>query len=385
MSAPTPIYLDYNASTPIAPEVAKAMAPYLQEAYGNPSAGHWAGGPAREAVEQARRQVARLIGAAPDEIVFTSGGSEANNHAIKGTWYATEGPFHIITTAVEHPATLVPCRFLESLGASLTVLPVDRYGQVNPDAVQAAITPETRLISVMHANNEVGTLQPVEAIGRIARDHGVRFHVDAAQSAGKVPINVQAMGVDLLSLAGHKFYGPKGIGALYVRRGIDLTPLIHGAGHEGGRRAGTESALLATGLGTAAEKARDLSPMARVQALRDRLWTGLKGHFGDTLCLNGHPQARLPNTLNVAFADCVGAAILDRLDGVAASTGSACHAGSVTLSPVLAAMGVPERVGMGALRFSLGRWTTEQEIDEVIARLARAVPQARAATTQEPS
>lgn len=383
MSTTPPIYLDYNASTPIAPEVAEAMAPYLQSAYGNPSAAHWAGRPAREAVERARECVAGLIGAAPDEIIFTSGGSEANNHAIKGTWYAAEGPCHIITTAVEHPATLAPCRFLESQGATVTVVPVDHYGQVDPQAVRAAITPATRLISVMHANNEVGTLQPVEAIGRIARDHGVRFHVDAAQSAGKVPIDVHSMGADLLSLAGHKFYGPKGIGALYVRRGIDLTPLIHGAGHEGGRRAGTESALLTTGLGTAAEQVRDLSPMVRIQALRDRLWTGLQARFGDTLYLNGHPQARLPNTLNVAFAGCAGAAILERLDGVAASTGSACHAGSVTLSPVLAAMGVPERVGMGALRFSLGRWTTEQAIDEVISRLTRAVPRARAAAAQE--
>ncbi|TJW40238.1 MAG: cysteine desulfurase, partial [Mesorhizobium sp.] len=273
----TAIYLDNNASTPIDPSVAAAMRPYLDEAFGNPSSGHWASTPAKAALEKARGQVAALLDSEPDEIVFTSGGSEANNLAIKGTFFVLKHKGeHIITTAVEHPAVLAPCRFLEQLGATVTYLPVDSTGRVEPEAVRRAITPRTILISVMHANNEVGTIQPIEEIGAVAREHGIRFHTDAAQSVGKIPTKVDALGVDLLTIAGHKLYAPKGIGALYVRRGVTLEPLIHGAGHELGRRAGTESALLAVGLGAACALATDLEPMTGIRRLRDHLWEALQ-------------------------------------------------------------------------------------------------------------
>ncbi|RWK68523.1 cysteine desulfurase family protein [Mesorhizobium sp.] len=366
----TSIYLDYNASTPIGPSVAAAMRPYLDEAFGNPSSGHWASLPAKAALEKARSQVAALLDCAPDEIVFTSGGSEANNLAIKGTFFALRHKGeHIVTTTVEHPAILAPCRFLEQLGAAVTYVPVDSTGRVDPEDVRRAVTPRTILISVMHANNEVGTIQPIEEIGAIAREHGVRFHTDAAQSVGKIATRVDTLGVDLLTIAGHKLYAPKGVGALYVRVGLRLEPLIHGAGHEHGRRAGTESALLAVGLGAACALASDLEPMARVRVLRDRFWEALQESFGDRVALNGHPQHRLPNTLSVSFVGMIGAEVLSRLDGVAASTGSACHAGRVELSPVLTAMGVPEKIGMGAVRFSLGRATTGAEIDAIVDRL----------------
>lgn len=369
----TSIYLDYNASTPIDPAVVAAMRPFLDEAFGNPSSGHWASTPAKAALEKARSQVAGLLGCAPAEIVFTSGGSEANNLAIKGTFFALRHKGeHIVTTTVEHPAILAPCRFLEQLGAAVTYLPVDSTGRLDPEDVRRAITPRTILISVMHANNEVGTIQPIEEIGAIAREHRVRFHTDAAQSVGKIATKVDSLGVDLLTIAGHKLYAPKGVGALYVRGGVRLEPLIHGAGHEHGRRAGTESALLAVGLGAACALASDLGPMARVRALRDRFWDALQESFGDHVALNGHPQHRLPNTLSVSFVGMIGAEVLAGLDGVAASTGSACHVGRVELSPVLAAMGVAEESGMGAVRFSLGRQTTDAEIDAVIARLAAA-------------
>ncbi|WP_439544021.1 cysteine desulfurase family protein [Hyphomicrobium sp.] len=305
--------------------------------------------------------------------MFTSGGSEANNLAIKGTFFALRHKGeHIVTTTVEHPAILAPCRFLEQLGAAVTYLPVDSTGRLDPEDVRRAITPRTILISVMHANNEIDTVQPIEEIGAIARERGVRFHTDAAQSVGKIATKVDSLGVDLLTIAGHKLYAPKGVGALYVRGGVRLEPLIHGAGHEHGRRAGTESALLAVGLGAACALASDLGPMARVRALRDRFWDALQESFGDHVALNGHPQHRLPNTLSVSFVGMIGAEVLAGLDGVAASTGSACHAGRVELSPVLAAMGVAEESGMGAVRFSLGRQTTDAEIDAVIARLAAA-------------
>jgi cysteine desulfurase len=270
---------------------------------------------------------------------------------------------------VEHPAVHAPCRFLERLGATITYLPVDQTGRVDPRDVRRAITPRTVLISVMHANNEVGTIQPIDEISAIAHEYGIRFHTDAAQSIGKIPTKVDALGVDLLSIAGHKLYAPKGVGALYVRRGVALEPLVHGAGHEQGRRAGTESALLGAGLGTACTLAQDLAPTERVRALRDRFLEALRDHLGDRVVLNGHIKHRLPNTLNVSFVGMVGAEVLAELDGVAASTGSACHSGRVELSPVLAAMGVSERVGMGAVRFSLGRVTTEAEIDTVVDQL----------------
>ncbi|MEE8170446.1 MAG: cysteine desulfurase family protein [Phycisphaerae bacterium] len=367
---PNQIYLDYNASTPVAPEVIEAMRPFWTAHHGNPSSGHWAGRPAKEAVEHARVLAAGLIGAAADEVVFTSGGSESNNHAIKGVFFAnSKRGDHVITSAIEHPAVLIPCRFLESLGATLTVLPVDRLGRVDPDDVRRAMTPRTILVTIMHANNEVGTIQPIAEIARIAREHGALFHTDAAQSAGKIPVNVEVLGVDLLSIAGHKVYATKGVGALYVRRGTRIEPLMHGAGHESGRRAGTENVILNVGLGAACRLARDRNDPAAVQRLRDRFWRGLQEAFGDRISLNGHPTARLPNTLNVNFVGRVGAEILDGMPEIAASTGSACHAGSVELSPVLSAMKVDPSHGMGAVRFSLGRETTAEEIDATVCML----------------
>jgi cysteine desulfurase len=349
------IYLDYNASTPVDPAVAVAMRPFLAEHYGNPSSGHWAATRAKAALETARGQVASLLDCHDDEVVFTSGGSEANNFALKGAFFALRDKGdHIVTTRIEHPAIVEPCRFLERLGARVTYLPVDGTGRVDPDDLRKAITPRTILVSIMHANNEVGTIQPIEDCACIAHAHGVLFHTDAAQSIGKIATGVDNLGIDLLSIAGHKVYAPKGIGALFVRRGVSIEPLIHGAGHEGGRRAGTESALLAVALGKACELARDLSPMNRVRDLRDRFWLSLQQQFDDGVLLNGHPTHRLPNTLNVSFVRRIGAEILTRLDGVAASTGSACHSGCIELSPVLQAMGIAPHEGMGAVRFSLG-------------------------------
>lgn len=369
------IYLDYNASTPIAPEVVAAMRPFLSEHFGNPSSGHWAGRPAKEAVERARGQVADLLGCRPREVVFTSGGTEANNHAIKGVFFesggdATDGA-HVITTQIEHPATLEPCAWLErQCRASVTYLPVDRAGQVDPEDVRRAITPKTVLVSVMHANNEVGTIQPIAEIAAIARERGIAFHTDAAQSVGKIQARVDELGVDLLSVAGHKVYAPKGVGALYVRDGTRCESFVHGAGHEGGRRAGTENVLLIVGLGAACELAKkSFGDVERIRELRDRFWADLHAAFGDRVVLNGHPTERLPNTLNVSFVGHVGAELLGRLDGVAASTGSACHEGAVTISPVLAAMNVPPDVARGAIRFSLGRATTWDELADVLAKL----------------
>ena len=373
----TSIYLDYNASTPIDPVAADAMRPYLDGAFGNPSSGHWASAPAKAALEHARGQVAALLDATVDEIVFTSGGSEANNLALKGVFFALRAKGdHMVTTEIEHPAILEPCRFLQTLGASVTYLPVDRSGRIDPEDLRKAITSRTILVSIMHANNEVGTIQPIEACARIARERGVLFHTDAAQSAGKITVDVNALGVDLLSIAGHKLYAPKGVGALFVRKGVRLEPLIHGAGHESGRRAGTESALLAVGLGKACEIVSDLAPMDRVRGLRDGFWRKLQDVFGNRVTLNGDPVHRLPNTLNVSFIHRIGAEVLQALDGVAASTGSACHAGEVTLSPVLRAMGVHPDEGMGAVRFSLGRATTADEIDAVVTDLSRILPKA---------
>ncbi|MFZ1105158.1 MAG: cysteine desulfurase family protein, partial [Hyphomicrobiaceae bacterium] len=338
----------------------------------NPSSGHWAAAGAEAVLDEARGQVAALLGAERDEIVFTSGGSEANNLALKGVACALQAKGnHIVTSAVEHPAILVPCRFLERQGFQMSIVPVDRFGRVDPDDVARAITPQTVLVSVMHANNEVGTIQPIAEVSRIARARGVLLHTDAAQSVGKIATDVNGLGVDLLTVAGHKLYAPKGVGALYIRRGTPIEPLVHGAGHEGGRRAGTETALLAAGLGAACRLARNLAPMEGVRALCDRLWQRLQVDLGDRIVLNGHPNQRLPNTLNVSFVGRVGAEVLARLDGVAASTGSACHAGRVELSPVLKAMGVAPEAGMGAIRFSLGRGTTTKEVDVVADRLAR--------------
>jgi cysteine desulfurase len=365
-----PIYLDYNASTPIAPEAAEAMRPFLESHHGNPSASHWAGKPAKQAVERARAQVAGLLGCQPEEIVFTSGGTESNNYAIKGAFFALrEKGDHIITAATEHPAVLNPCRFLQTLGAEITVLPVDSHGLVDPVDVKQAITDKTILVSLMHANNETGTIHPIEEVSRITKERGVWFHTDAAQSCGKIPTKVDDLGVDLLSVAGHKLYAPKGVGALYIREGIHPEPFVHGAGHESGRRAGTENVLLGVGLGAACELA---GSHAMTPELRDRFWNELQKTFGDRVVLNGHPERRLPNTLSVSFVGRNGSEILAMLEekGVAASLGAACHRDSVELSPVIAAMGIPKEVGMGTLRFSLGRQTTWEEIQTVLGFLS---------------
>jgi len=368
------IYLDYNASTPVAPEVVEAMLPYLSSHYGNPSSPHWAGLPAKQAVEHARGQIAALLGCSTQEIVFTSGGTESNNHAIKGTFFSLRHKGnHIITTQIEHPATLNPCHFLETLGAEVTYLPVDGSGMVNPDDVASAMTDKTILVSVMHANNEVGTIQPIADISRITRARGVLLHTDAAQSLGKIPTRVSELGVDFLSLAGHKVYATKGVGALYIRDGVCIEPLMHGAGHESGRRAGTENVLLDVGLGAACELAQQWIESPQILQLRDVFWTGLQAAFGDNVVLNGHPVARLPNTLNVSFIGQSGPALLAKLDGVAASTGSACHAGAVELSPILKAMGISPEAGMGTIRFSLGRQTTIDEIEYVVEQIKRAI------------
>ncbi len=368
------IYLDYNATTPLDPGVLDAMLPYLREHFGNPSSTHRFGAAAHEAVDRARRQVAELLGAQPDEIVFTSGGTEASNHALKGVVFrhvrasgsSLQDVVHLITSAVEHPATLQPCEFLRGLGFRVTVLPVDRFGRVDPAAVAKAMDTRPTLVSIMHANNEVGTLQPIREIAELAHARGALVHTDAAQSVGKIPVDVRDLGVDLLSLAGHKVYAPKGVGALYVRRGVELEPFIHGAGHEGGRRAGTENVPYIVALGAACAIARQALPGAtdRLRALRDQLWNRLQAAWGSRIVLNGHPEQRLPNTLNVNFVGHTGAELLQAVPQIAASTGSACHEGSVSLSPVLKAMGVPPELGRGAVRLSVGRLTTEAEIDE---------------------
>lgn len=368
------IYLDYNATTPLADEVAAAMSDCLSEPFGNPSSLHWAGLPARDAVETARCQVAALLSCDATEVIFTSGGTEANNHVIKGLFFQQAGvnrPFHVITSCIEHPAVLEPCAFLERLGAAVTRLPVDRYGLVDPNDVRRAIRPGTALISIMHANNEVGTIQPLFEIATIAHEHGALVHTDAAQTVGKIDVDVEAMGVDFLSVAGHKLYGPKGVGALYIREGIELEPLLHGAGHEAGRRAGTENILQVVGLGAACELAQTWIEEPSIAELRDHLWRSLEASLGDQVVLNGHPTRRLPNTLNVGFRGWTGGEILGALPGIAASTGSACHAGSVHVSPVLVAMNVPHVNALGAVRFSLGRGTTREEIDCVVESIRR--------------
>ncbi len=363
------VYLDYNASTPLDPSVRDAIIPYLSTAFGNPSSSHWAGRPAREAVDQARCRVAALLGCLPEEVVFTSGGTEANNHALKGTFFANGAAGHFVASAVEHPAVVEPLRFLQSLGAEVSVVPVDRYGMIDPSDVAAAIRKNTLLVSVMHANNEVGTVQPIAEISDLCRAAGVMFHTDAAQSVGKIATRVDELGVDMLSMAAHKFYGPKGVGALYIRKGVRLEPLMHGAGHEAGRRAGTENVSLLVGLGQAADLAADLGPMDEVLRLREVFWARLRETFGENVVLNGHPELRLPNTLNVAFIGHVGGEILAAMPEVAATTGSACHSGTVDMSPVLRAMNTPEQIAAGTIRFSLGRLSSESDVEHVVSQL----------------
>lgn len=366
------VYLDYNASTPIAPEVVEAMQPYLRAGFGNPSSRHWASADLADALAGARQQVAGLLGCQSSEIIFTSGGSEATNHALKGAFFRHGGRgAHIVTTEIEHPATIEACRFLERIGAEVTYLPVDGEGLVNPEDFKTAITSKTILVSVMHANNEVGTIEPISAIAEIAHAHGILCHTDVAQSAGKIEADVSELGVDLLTLAGHKLYAPKGVGALYIREGVEIEPLIHGGGQENGHRAGTESIVMAVALGTACELARARLAPERLSEVRDYFWMELERTFGAAVTQNGKVDARLPNTLNVSFIGRDGSKILECLDGIAASTGSACHEDLVTMSPVLEAMGTSDQVAMGAIRFSIGHATTRGEIDQVVEALKR--------------
>ncbi|MFC0472811.1 cysteine desulfurase family protein [Halalkalibacter kiskunsagensis] len=362
------IYLDYNASTPLAPEVIEAMLPFLRDHYGNPSTTHFAAKEAKKAVEKAREQVANLLGATKEEIIFTSGGSESNNHVIKKVFeqYQKQGK-HIITTKIEHPAVHEPIRYLKKYGAEVTYVGVDQYGKVSLEQIKKAIRPDTILITVMHANNEVGTMQPIQEIGQLAHEHGIFFHTDAAQSVGKVPLNAGQQWVDFLSLAGHKLYAPKGVGALYIRKGVKLDPYIHGAGHEFGMRAGTENVLLIVGLGEACESAKMfLENGTSIEELKQYFLSLLTKAFPKQIRVNGHPTDCLPNTLNVSFANRVGQDILEAVPEIAASTGSACHSGEITLSPVLHAMGVSPEDGKGTIRFSLGRYTTKTELKETV-------------------
>ncbi len=368
------MYFDYNATTPLAPEVASAMRPYLEQEYGNPSSLHWAGQRARVAIARARSQVARLLHCEQSEIVFTSGGTEANNSALAGVFFRSkqvERP-HFVVSSIEHPSISNVARFLERLGAEVTRVPVDQFGQVDPESVRRAMRSDTVLVSVMHANNEVGTIQPIREIAAVAHEHGVLVHTDAAQTVGKIPVNVQDLGVDLLTVAGHKMYAPQGIGALFVRNGVSIEPYLHGAGHEGGRRAGTENVLEIVALGAACDLVSSMIDVPKIRELRDHLWRLLSERFGKRVVLNGHQEDRLPNTLNVSFINCYGHEILSRLTGVAASTGSACHEGIYQLSPVLRAMSVPESIGLGAIRFSLGRNSTHEEVECVVEQLTQA-------------
>ena len=370
------IYLDYNATTPIDPAVAEAMLPYVYGLFGNPSSGHSFGLAARQGVDRARQQVAGMLGCSEDDLIFTSGGTEANNHAIKGVAeaYRHRGN-HIITSAVEHPAVTQVCRYLETHGVRTTYLPVDEHRTWSTQRqVEEAITPETVLVTIMHANNEVGTIQPIAEIAEIVHRHGVLVHSDCAQSIGKIPVQADDLGVDLLSVAGHKLYAPKGIGALYIRPGVQLEKLMHGANHEGNRRAGTENIILMAGLGQACELIkRNLgSYAAHMAAMRDRLEQGLLASGHDAR-INGHIEQRLPNTSSIGFRRMEADRVLANLPTVAASAGAACHSDQVELSHVLEAMRVPTEYAMGTLRLTVGRFTTEDEIDRALAEITDVV------------
>ena len=359
------IYLDYNATTPIDPRVAEAMLPYVHGLFGNPSSGHAFGMAARKGVDLARNQVANLLGCDPDDLVFTSGGTEANNHAIKGVAgaYRAKGN-HIITSAIEHPAVTEVCHFLEGQGCRVTYLPVDEYGLVDMRQVEEALSNETILVTIMHANNEVGAIEPIAEIAELAHRFGALVHADCAQSVGKIPVKVDELGIDLLSIAGHKLYAPKGIGGLYIRPGVRLEKLMHGANHERNRRAGTENVLEMVGLGQACqvidENLDEYS--AHMRILRDRLESGLL-ESGADIRINGNKEKRLPNTSSIGFRGIEADRMLANLPTVAASAGAACHSDQVEVSHVLAAMQVPTEYAMGTLRFSVGRFTTEEEID----------------------
>jgi cysteine desulfurase len=374
------IYLDYNATTPVDREVAEAMLPYFYEHFGNPSSNHPYGITAKKAVELARNQVAALLGCESDTIIFTSGGTESNNAAIRGAVLAgNKRGNHIITSAIEHPAIIEVCRWLENQGFRLTVLPVSADGLVNPADLEKSITAETLLVTVMHANNEVGTIQPIAELASIAHRYGALIHTDAAQSIAKIQVNVKELDVDLLSIAGHKLYAPKGIGALYVRKGVRLEKLLYGANHEAGRRPGTENVLGIVGLGQACWIAHRYPEgyVDRMKTLRDRLHKNLSRKLGnEAIRLNGHPEQRLPNTLSLGFRGIQANALLAEISPqVAASAGSACHSGGISVSPVLKAMNVPLEWAIGTVRFSVGRQTTLQEIDRAVDIIADAVKQ----------
>ncbi len=376
------IYLDYAATTPTHPEVVKAMLPYFTETFGNPSSIYSCGQQAKGAVEESRTKIANLIGARDEEIVFTSGGTEADNFAIKGVAF-TKGAKgnHIITSPIEHHAVLEPCKFLERRGFSITCLPVDEYGLVDPDDVKKAITDKTILISVMHANNEIGSIEPIAEIAKIAREAGIYFHTDAVQTAGHIPVNIDELGVDLLSISAHKLYGPKGVGALYIRKGTKLVSFIHGGEQERGQRAGTYNSPGIIGFGRAVELAQqEMNQEAeRLTPLRDKLINGLLERIDHTR-LNGHPQKRLPNNVNISVDFVEGESMCLGLDlaSICASTGSACASSTLEPSHVLLATGLSPERAYGSLRFTLGKWTTEEEIDQVLEVLPPLVARLRA-------
>lgn len=376
------IYLDYAATTPVHPEVLKAMLPYFGDVFGNPSAIYSCGQEVRGAVEEARGKVADLINARSEEIIFTSGGTEADNLALIGIAYANEAKGnHIITAVVEHHAILETCRFLEKRGFKVSYLPVDEQGLVSPDELKRAITPKTVLISVALANNEIGTIQPLAELAAIAREAGVYLHTDAVQAVGRIPVDVSKLKVDLMSISAHKLYGPKGVGALYIRKGTKIAPIMHGGGQERGRRSGTENTTAIIGFGRAAEIAgRDMAAEARrLKQLRDRLIKGILEGI-DSSRLNGHPQKRLPNNVNISFDFVEGESIVLNLDlkGICASTGSACSSSSLEPSHVLLALGIPPQQAYGSLRFTLGRWTTDEEVDCVLSVLPPIIGKLRA-------
>lgn len=375
------VYLDYAATTPVHPEVILAMTPYFAEIWGNPSSIHACGLEARSAVEEARDKIAGLIGAHKDEIFFTSGGTEADNWALQGIASANRARGnHIITSSIEHHAVLETCKHLEEQGFSITYLPVDRYGMVNPDEVKKAITSKTILISIMHANNEVGSIQPIPEIGKVAKTAGVYFHTDAVQTVGHIPVDVNKLGVDMLSISAHKLYGPKGIGALYIRAGTDIQPLIYGGGQEKQMRAGTENVPGIVGFGKAVELAQEEmdDEARRISQLRDTLLKNIMKNVEHTY-LNGHPTKRLPNNANVSFAFVEGEAICLNLDlaGICAATGSACSSMSMEASHVLLAIGLSPELARSSLRFSFGKWSTEEDVKYVLEKLPAAVSRLR--------
>jgi len=371
-----PIYLDFNATTPLDPAVIEIMTFYMVSQFGNPSSSHWYGDQPAQAVDTARKQLAVFLNCRPEEIVFTSGGTESNNHALIGAAMAQKDQGnHIITTEIEHPAVLAVCKHLASIGFEITILPVDNEAMVSIADVTSAIRPETVLITVMHANNEVGTIQPIAEISKLAKGKGIVLHTDAAQSAGKIPIDVDALGVDLLSIAGHKLYAPKGVGALYVRAGFQLEKFCHGAGQENGFRAGTENVIGIAALGKACELAHlNLrAHTAHLVKMRNRLHQGILAN-NDFVRLNGHPEQRLPNTLSLSFQSLEADRILEKIGNqIAASAGAACHSDTVNLSHVIEAMKLPLEWAKGTIRFSVGRWTTESEIDQAVKTITQTV------------